>query len=232
MTRTLLAAAALLLAAGPAAAQPAADPPGTRYYFTLFGGQEVPFLPSSSRSAHTWATWVKAVPTADGSVALETLTISWLAADPNVRPWQVRAVPGKNHSLDETFAVMCRHNAVVSMWGPFEVDAARYCLARRQAAKLASGTVRYRTFDSFGEDHTIVHCVHAVTYADPVVKKYRQPVIRVGEPGTSHLAELYLKDGAFIGGATTHDWLIPAIGLDKYTFTRRYPGERIPRQWR
>jgi hypothetical protein len=232
MTRALFAAAALALAAGPAAAQPAGDPPGTRYYFLLFGAQTVPFVPSSSRSAHTWATWVKAVPTADGSVSLETVTISWLAADERTRPWQLRSEVGRNFTLDETFRVMRQTNSAVSMWGPFEVDGTRYCLAQQQAARLESGAVRYRTLDSLGNNQSVVHCVHAVTDADPVVKRYRQPVIRVGEPGTSHLAELYLKDGALIGGATTHDWVIPAIGLDRYCFTRRCPGERIPRQWR
>ena len=76
------------------------------------------------------------------------------------------------------------------------------------------------------------HCVHAVTYADPAVSRYRQPVIRVGEPGTSNLAEKYLRNGAFVGGAATHDWLIPALGLDRSGVIRRVPGEHIPREWR
>jgi hypothetical protein len=64
------------------------------------------------------------------------------------------------------------------------------------------------------------------------VSRYRQPVIRVGEPGTSSLAEKYLRNGAFVGGAQTHDWLIPALGLDRAGVIRRAPGEHIPREWR
>ena len=54
-----------------------AEPVPSRYYFTLFGGQSIPFRP---RTAHTWATYAKATPTTDGSVYVESFTISWLPA--------------------------------------------------------------------------------------------------------------------------------------------------------
>jgi hypothetical protein len=226
MTRSLFAALALTLAAGPAAAQ---DPPGTRYYFLLFGGQSVPFKP---RTGHTWATWVKATPTGAGPVMLESFTISWLPPDGRVHPWRLRSSPGYNHTLEGTLAIMAREHSQVSLWGPFEVDANRYALACRQAATLESGSVRFRTLDSLGRKQTVAHCVHAVTFADPAVSRYRQPVLRVGEPGTSNLAEKYLRNGAFVGGAATHDWLIPALGLDRSGVIRRVPGEHVPREWR
>ena len=127
---------------------------------------------------------------------------------------------------------MAANNARVSMWGPFEVTEERYRRACEQAARLESGAVRFRSLDSFGRNRDVVHCVHAVTFADPTVSRYRQPVLRVGEPGTSGLAELYLRDGAFVGGAVTHDWLIAALGLDRHPVVRRAPGESIPRVWR
>jgi hypothetical protein len=226
MTRGLFTALALALAAGPAAAS---DPPGTRYYFLLFGGQSVPFKP---RTAHTWATWVKATPTGAGPVMLDCLTISWLPPDGRVHPLRLRSGPGHNFTLEETLAIMAGVNSQVSVWGPFEVDTNRYYLACQQAEVLSSGAVRFRTLDSLGRNREVVHCVHAVTFADPAVSRYRQPVLRAGEPGTSTLAEKYLRNGAFVGGAATHDWLIPALGLDRSGVIRREPGERIPRQWR
>ena len=226
MTRTVFAVAALALAAGPAAAD---DPPGTRYYFLLFGGQSVPFQP---RTGHTWATWVRATPTGAGPVMLEPTTISWLPPDGRVRPWRLRSSPGHNFTLDETLAIMAGVNGRVSVWGPFEVDANRYYLARQQAAVLEGGAVRFRSLDSLGRNRQVVHCVHAVTFADPAVSRYRQPVLRVGEPGTSKLADKYLHNGAFVGGAATHDWIIPALGLDRHPVIRREPGERIAREWR
>ena len=89
MFASVVAAAALLTA-------PTAAPEAPRYYFILFGGQSIPFKP---RTAHTWATFVKATPAADGTVVLEAQTISWLPAEGPVHPWRVRSVEGKNHSL-------------------------------------------------------------------------------------------------------------------------------------
>lgn len=226
MRRGLFALGLLLVAAGPAAA---ADPPGTRYYFLLFGGQSVPFAP---RTGHTWATWVKATPTGAGPVMLDAMTISWLPPDGKVHPWRLRSGPGHNFTLDETLAIMAGVNSRVSMWGPFEVDETRYALACQQAARLTTGTVRFRSLDSLGRNREVIHCVHAVTFADPAVSRYRQPVLRVGEPGTSKLAEKYLTNGALVGGAVTHDWLIPALGLDRHPVVQRVPGEHIPREWR
>ena len=217
-----IAATALLAApAAPAHLEP-------RYYFILFGGQSIPFRP---RTAHTWATFVRAAPAADGTVSLEPVTISWLPADGPVRPLKLRPVEGKVYSLEETFAIAANNGARVSMWGPFETDAARYALAVEQANVLNSGAVRFRSFDSLGRNRSVQHCVHAITFADPNLQRLRQPVIRVGEPGTSRLAGRYAASGAFVG-TETHDWLIPALGLDRVGVVRREPGERVPRQLR
>ena len=216
-------AAAALLATLPAPVQAE-----SRYYFILFGGQSIPFHP---RTAHTWATFVKATRAADGTVNFEPVTISWLPAEGPVQPLRVRSVEGKNHSLEETFAIAASNNARVSMWGPFETDATRYALAVQQADTLNRGAVRFRSIDSLGRNRSVQHCVHAVTFADPNLQRLRQPVIRVGEPDTSKLAGKYASSGAFVG-TETHDWLISALGLDKVGVVRREPGERIPRQWR
>lgn len=209
---------------------PAADPApaAPRYYFILFGGQSVPFKPNTS---HTFATFVKATPAADGAVSLEPLTISWLPAEGPVKPLRVRSSEGKNYSLEETFAITARDKARISMWGPFETDATRYALAVAQVAALNSGTVRFRSFDSLGRNRSVQHCAHAVTFADPNLQWLRQPVLRVGEPGTSRLATKYATSGALVS-TETHDWLIPALGLDKVGVVRRELGEYVPRQWR
>jgi len=203
--------------------------PQTRYYFILYGGQSRPFKP---RTAHTWATFVKATPDAAGVLCMESFTISWLPATGEVKPWKCRAETGKNYTLAETFAIAAEQKDRVSMWGPFEIDATRFEMAAAQAAFLESGEVLYRAIDSFTLNHFVQHCVHAVTYADPILKEKIQPVLQVGEPGTSRLAERYLKSGAFIGGAVTHDWVLSATGIDHYPVVRRYPGERIRREWR
>ena len=207
---------------------PPAEASGPRYYFLLFGGQSVPYRP---RTAHTWATFVKATPAADGTTAVEQVTISWLPAHGPVQPLRLRPVAGKNYSLEETFAIAAGNDARVSMWGPFETDAARYELAAAQAATLNSGAVRFRSVDSFRGSRAVQHCVHAVTYADPNLQRLLQPIpVRYGEPGTSRLAAKYVASGAFVNGPVTHDWLVPALGLDRFAVVRRTPGEHVSRR--
>ena len=206
----------------------AQDP--SRYYFILFGGQGEPFR---ARTAHTWATYVKATPMVNGQIGVESFTISWLPADVHVQPLRVRPVPGRNWTSDETLAIMATHNSAISMWGPYEIDAPRYATAMEQYRFLNSGYPVFRAVDSFNLNKKTVNCVHAVTHASPVTKKYIQPVIRVGEPGTSRLAKLYLRGGAWPTFPETADWLIPVLGLDAYPkLTKREPGERIPRRLR
>ncbi|HEY1186198.1 MAG TPA: hypothetical protein VGE74_01015 [Gemmata sp.] len=195
----------------------------------LFGGQSIPYRP---RTAHTWATFVKATPTADGSFRIEHVTISWLPAAGPVQPLRLRSVAGKNHSLDETFAKMRNNDARVSVWGPFETDATRYALAAQQADVLNSGAVRFRSVDSFRNNRGVQNCTHAVTYADPNLQHLRQPVpVGYGEPGTSKLAAKYVNSGA-VAGAETHDWVLSAVGADQYPVVRRAPGEHISRRRR
>lgn len=199
----------------------------SRYYFVLFGGQSVPYRP---RTAHTWATFVKATPAADGQLTVEQVTISWLPAEGPVQPLRVRPVAGKNHTLDETFAKMAGNSARVSVWGPFETDATRYALAVQQAATLSSGAVQFRSIDSLRNNRAVQNCTHAVAYADPNLQHLRQPIpLRYGEPGTSRLATKYVESGA-VAGTQTHDWVLPAIGADRYPVVRRVPGERISRR--
>lgn len=221
----MLASLVVLAVSAPPAPPVQAEP---RYYFILFGCQSIPFKPNT---AHTFATFVKATPAADGTMALESQTISWLPAEGPVQPLRIRSVPGKNWSLEDTFAITAKNNARVSMWGPFETDAARYQLAVAQAATLESGAVRFRSFDSLGRNRSVQHCVHAITFADPNLQTLRQPVLKVGEPGTSKLVVKYAESGA-ITSSEAHDWLVPALGLDKVSVIRRELGEYVPRQWR
>jgi hypothetical protein len=167
---------------------------------------------------------------ANGSVAIESVTISWLPAHGPVRPFKLRPEAGKNYSLEETFAIAAKQEARVSLWGPYEINSERYHLAVEQAELLESGAVRYRVIDTLGLDKSIAHCVHAVTFADPVLSRAIQPVVQVGEPGTSRLAARYLRRGALVGGAVTHDWLIPALDLVRFDLVRRKPGEWVPRR--
>jgi hypothetical protein len=191
-----------------AAAQPTPD--GSRYFVLFFGADAGRLHPTR---AHTWATYVRATPTADGSVLVEPLTISWLPADGSInalRPF--RPEPGVNLSLHQSLRYAASRGARVAMWGPYETDALRYHLAARQVGRLQSGAVAYRAVDSFGHRPGVDHCVHAVTGADPVLSGRRQPARRIGRWGTADLVEQYIRAGAF-DPTVRHDWLVPALGL-------------------
>lgn len=205
-----------------------APAPSTRYYITLFAGQSVPFR---ARTAHTWATFAKVTTGPNGTATVEPVTISWLPETIRVRPsWPVPEV-GKNFSHAETLAIMSRYNSQISRWGPYEISANRYELAVAQASFLESGQVRFRVFDNLGFRRTISHCVHAVTHAESTMQHRVQPVLRVGEPGTSHLALEYQRKGVFIG-AQPHNELVPVMEADQYPVIQRQPGEWVRRKWR
>ena len=129
--------AALLLATRASAA----DPDGSRYFFILFGGQSVPFR---ARTAHTWATYVKTVPQADGGVTVEYFTVSWLPADLDVKPLKLRTVAGHNWTLEETLALAATQHNRISVWGPYEIDEPRFAFAEEQRQRLESEVPRYR----------------------------------------------------------------------------------------
>jgi hypothetical protein len=191
-----------------AAAQPTPD--GSRYYVLFFGADAGRLRPYR---AHTWATYVRTTPTADGSLLVEPVTISWLPADGRasvLRPF--RPEPGANITLHQSLHYAASRGAQVAMWGPYETDALRYALAVRQVGLLESGAVAYRAVDSFGHRPGVDHCVHAVTGADPVLAGRRQPVSRIGRWGTADLVGQYARTGAF-NPAVRHDWLVPALGL-------------------
>jgi hypothetical protein len=176
----------------------------------FFGADAGRFRPTR---AHTWATYVRTTPTAEGSLLVEPLTISWLPSDGSInslRPF--RPEPGVNLSLQQTMGYVASRGAQVKMWGPYETDAHRYHLAVQQAGLLQSGAIAYRAVDSFGNRPGMDHCVHAVTGADPVLAGRRQPMWRIGRKGTANLVGQYVQTGAF-DPTVRHDWLIPALGL-------------------
>lgn len=215
---------ALTVATGPAVAQPAA---GERYFIVLFGTQSVPYR---TEYTHTWATFVRTTPTAAGTVAVRADTISWMPATLDIRPFALRREPGVNLTLDQTYRWVASFGGKVSLWGPYEIDADRYARFLARKADLDSGRVDYRAIGSLFRDPTVSNCGQSFAKSSPIInRKYLQPTPKPGEDGTSLLALRYVRVGAFIGPEVTHDWLLPLIGADRYPYTRRLPGERIPR---
>jgi hypothetical protein len=222
--RRSLALFGLLVFAGAAPADAPPCPPA-RYYLLLFGGQGNILRP---RTAHTWATYVRAEPRPDGTVGLEQFTISWLPQSLTIRPWAVRSEPGVNLDLYRTLEFMSGSWQRISLWGPYEISEGYYRSAARHRAALESGAYTYRVLDFCQINRHVSHCVHAVTRTDPGFFRASQPVLWFGSIGTAPIATALMKSGVVTDPRTTHDWLLPALGLDGRTFIRRTPGDWLP----
>jgi hypothetical protein len=228
VVRPLVVAALLTFPLTAPAQLPAGCEPQSRYYLILFGGQGNFLRP---RTAHTWATYVRADPCPDGTVRLDPFTISWLPATLDVRPLKLHPEPGVNLTLEETFAFMAnaRHPWLqrIAMWGPFEIGPDRYWRAFQHKRRLESGAVTYRVLDWFDQHPDISHCIHAVTMADPSLHRTCQPVFGIGEFGTAGVARGLVRAGVVTQPDVTHDWLIPALGLDRYDLVRHRVGSPV-----
>lgn len=220
--RSLLLAA---LISAPAVAR-AEAPSEAKFYILLFGGQAEPLRP---QTAHTWATFVKALPNpAGGGIVLDSFTISWLPVRLPVRPLKFRTSAGRNYGLTETLEMFDAGRSDLGLWGPFEIREDWYRSAAEHKRFLDSGTVRFATLDrgplfSFSpvRHPDISHCVHAVTRTWDPLRRATNPVIWYGELITRRVAESARKVGVLVNPCATHDWLIPALGVDRYKLVRR-----------
>src|SRR5262245_50904325 len=95
-------------------------PDPAHYYMAIFSSQRDPNQP---RFAHTFTTFVKAMPR-DGKVGddqIETVTISWMPATLNIAILSRQAEPGTNLDLEGSIAMAQKVGARVSMWGPYQI---------------------------------------------------------------------------------------------------------------
>lgn len=200
---------------------------GERYYMTLFGAQSVPFR---TRNTHTFATFTRTTPTPSGEAVAESHTVSWLPSTLRVRPLAVRPEPGVNLTLDQTFQWVSSFDGRVSAWGPYEIGPDRFYPAVARKADLESGAISYRAVGGLTRSVAVSNCGQSFSRAGPVVgRRFLQPTPAAGESGTTHLADRYLRAGAFVDPGVRHTELLPAIGANRYPVTLRQPGERIPR---
>lgn len=216
--RVALGIAVLLLAAGPLAA-------GERYFLTLFGAQA---SPPRTPLTHTFAVFTRTAPQPDGTVTLDSHTVSWMPATLRIRPYALRPESGQNLTLDETFAWIGSFAGTVSVWGPFEITAGHFAGVLERKALLDNGTFAYRAIGGFTRTATISNCGQSFTRPAPDLGRRLQPTPAPGESGTSKLAARYVRAGDLIDPDTRHDWLLPHLGIT-YPLTPREPGERVGR---
>jgi hypothetical protein len=198
---------------------------GERYYVLIFSSQSTPRLP---RYTHTWATFVKACgegPDSSKYHISEVFTISWLAADLEIRSLRLRAEPGVNLDLETTLAYVLERERV-SEWGPYQISQRLYERALGRKAELESGAVKYKAIDPNRGPrvHSVSDCIHGVTDIDPDYdRSYYREVRRFGEAAGHWVAYQLVTRGRFVNLGEDLDWINHQLGLYRYPIVHRPP---------
>ncbi len=210
----MFAFAATVLAAG---APPARA--GEAYYLLMFGAQRTPPDPNH---AHSFATFVHACWEGDGPcpahAAIESHTISWLAATGVVHTLALHPECGRNFGLHETIRWCQKNDMRISVWGAYCIEPVLYGRALRQIALLESGKVRYKANDMGYRSDEVSNCIHAVSVLS---EGYR---LRVASPGWGETASYFILQELepwIIDPDTTYPWVAYALGLDQYPLIYR-----------
>jgi hypothetical protein len=137
-----------------------------RYFAIIYSYQDAE---NHVMKSHTFGQFVKVIGDEPAAARVETHTISWLPARfaESLR-LSVVGVKGKNFSLEDTLRFAERLGTTVKHWEPVEIDAATYQAALKQIAKLESGAVKYKMYNSSPDSvvaqstEGVSHCIHAV----------------------------------------------------------------------
>ena len=193
-----------------------------QYFVLVFGSERDG--PSMNYS-HTWATFVKVTAALPQGVILETHTISWLPENGMIRVAALLPEPGRNFNLQSTFTWALDSGQRIFMWGPYQINRDLYQRAVAQQALLESGTVRYKAIDTGRRSDRVSNCVHAVMGV-PDGHRLRVTTLQWGESASALVAQEL--EPWLINPGQTHDWVVCALGLNRYPIIRR--NLVIPRQ--
>jgi hypothetical protein len=198
-------------------------PEHEHYYILIFGSQLPVQVP---RYTHTWATVVKTteLPASPPQVT-EVHTISWMPATLDIRPYRCWVEKGTNLDLCTTIKEALRHRERVSLWGPYETWQGLYRRFETQRAFLDAGMIGYQCTDGFGEAARVANgcnCFHALTDMDPEFDRSQYPLLFYGDAAAKNIVRQLFTRPILIHAPQTHDWLIPALGLDCNKIVRRH----------
>lgn len=210
---SILAVSFVLLAANTAQA-------GVRCYMLIFGAQTHPKIP---RFTHTFCTIVQVADPLPGctDLGIEVHTISWLPQTLKVRPYRLRAEPGRNLTLEETLHWTARNNMQVSLWGPYAIDGYFYGRVLNEYVRFESGEYRYRAIDPPRRSDIAADCIHAVTDIDRIDSQRTFSVLGSGDAVTRKFVRILDQHGRLMIPPEDTSWLEAALGLDRYPICHR-----------
>lgn len=199
--------------------------PGVRHYVIVYGSDKPSRNPAYT---HTWSTLVTTTDVPGGPPSVVEETISWLPVEMPIKALSRKTVPGRNYGLHETMRAMLDTKQDVALWGPFEVWHRFAHRFRVQKAFMESGAVGYQCIDSWGEAGRTgagCDCIHSITDMDPEISRVGYPLFLYGQPASARLVRRIMNSPAPIDSRTTHEWLLPSLGLDQYLIDiRSYHG--------
>jgi len=155
---------------------------------------------------------------------IDVQTISWMPATLKIRPYRPWVQEGKNLDLDTTIDEVLRHRERISLWGPYETWHGLHQRSAMQKAFLDAGMIGYQCTDQFGEAARTgkgSNCFHAISDMDPLFDRRQYPVLFYGDAAARNIVGQLFRRPILIHGYQTHDWLLPALGLDCHQIVRR-----------
>ncbi|MCE5326657.1 MAG: hypothetical protein ABFD92_18295 [Planctomycetaceae bacterium] len=195
-------------------------------YALIFSSQRPSHEP---RYTHTWGTAVRTIELPGQPRRIIAVdTISWMPATLEIVPGRLTPEKGVNLGLDATIQEMLKQQERVSLWGPYEIWRGLYLRFIEQKGFIESGRIGYQCIDQIGgaaRNANASNCFHAITDMDPQFGRGEYPLIRYGDDASENIVRQLFRRPLLINPRHTHDWLIKALGLDRYPITfRRYSG--------
>ena len=172
--------------------------------------------------------------TRPASSRVESFTISWLPATGEVKPWKL---PGRRRArtTPSRRRLPSRHankrprldvGPVRNRCDPLRAGGGPAAVPRERRGSLSRDRLLHAKHAASNTASTpsptpIRSCSRSFSPSSRSASRARA----VWPPGTCEAA----RSSA---ARSTHDWVLPAIGADRYPVIRRYPGERIRREFR
>jgi hypothetical protein len=190
-------------------------PAGDRHYLLVFGSQTHPKIP---RFTHTFCTIVRVADPPPGCIhrIMEVHTISWLPVTLKVRPYRLRAEPGRNLTLEETLAWAAHNHMDVSLWGPYFIEEDFYRRVFRQFLRFERGEFLYKAIDPPRRGDIAADCIHAVTDVDNADSRWTYLVLGSGDNVTRKFVRILRDQGRLYLPPEDVCWLYVALSLDRY----------------
>ncbi len=198
---------------------PAAANAAESYFVVLFASQKHDGT-NPAHFAHSFGTFVK-VTTGDrpDQQRVEAFTLSWMPQTMEVHTIRLRPEEGVNVELLPTLAWARDCGALVSMWGPYQIEKELYDRAVCRYWQLQSGGVKYKAIDTGYRTAAVSNCIHALSDISFDTKRLRIGTMSWGDAASYFIALSFRA--WIIGQDEVHDWLLPCLGLAGQPVIRR-----------